>query len=198
MLTKEKVVALTFDDGPNEPYTSELLEFLAKKQIKATFFIVGACALRHPETVKKIASAGHAIGNHSHSHKFINYFLHPSFKKEILDTQNIIRKLTGEAPKLYRSPWLFRQPWLLRSVRSTGLTPVSGEFCHPLEVLQINGDRIAKGALKKIHPGSIIIFHDGFDGRGGNRSQTVKAVKIMVNELLRQGYAFTTLEQFLK
>jgi peptidoglycan-N-acetylglucosamine deacetylase len=191
--TSEKIVALTFDDGPNEPYTSDLLNFLSEKKIKATFFVVGTCALRHPETVKKIAIAGHTVGNHSHSHKFSCYFLHPSFKQEIVNTQRILSDLTGKTPELYRSPWLFRQPWLLRSVRRAGLRPVSGEFCHPLEVLQIDSARIAKGALKKIHPGSIIIFHDGFDGRGGNRAQTIEAVKLTVNELLSKGYRFVPL-----
>jgi peptidoglycan/xylan/chitin deacetylase (PgdA/CDA1 family) len=86
---------------------------------------------------------------------------------------------------------------LLRTVRSHALKPVSGEFCHPLEVFQPDGARIARRAVAQTKPGSILIFHDGFDGRGGNRAETVRAVRITTEELLRRGYRFVTIDEML-
>lgn len=196
--TGEKVVALTFDDGPNEPYTSQIADFLKEKHIKATFFEVGACIERYPEVTKRLHRDGHVIGNHSVHHRFSDHLKHPSYKQEIIQNQEIIHRSIDEWPALFRSPWLWRQPWLLYTVRTAGLHPVSGRFCHSFEVFQPNGKRIAKRALAKIKPGAIIIFHDGFDGRTGNRSQTLKAVKITVNTLLKQGYRFVTIAELLE
>ena len=191
----EKVVALTFDDGPNEPYTSQIADFLATKQIKATFFQVGRCVERYPDVSKRLLTDGHVIGNHSVHHRFTDHLLHPSYKEEITNNQEIIYSHTGKRPALFRSPWLWRQPWLLATVRKNSLQVVSGKFCHSFEVFQPKGDRIAKRTLAKVKPGSIIIFHDGFDARGGKREQTVEAVKLTVDSLIKQGYRFVTISE---
>lgn len=195
--TNEKVVALTFDDGPNEPYTSQILDLLNSHHIKATFFEVGECVIKFPEVTKKIFRSGHTIGNHSLSHQFYRYFLGLSFKKEIIKNQAILKNEIGRAPALYRSPWLWRQPFLLKTLKVNGLTPISGQFCHPLEVLQIDGRKIAKATINKVRPGSIIIFHDGKDGKGGERNETVKAVAIVIDELIKKGYSFATVDKLL-
>jgi len=191
--TKDKTIYLTFDDGPNEPYTSQIIEYLNSKNIKATFFIVGECAKKYPKIIKKMYDSGHSIGNHTKSHKFFNYIKTPSMKKEIQDDQSIIKKITGEEPKLFRPPWLFRNPILLKSVKKLGLKPISGVFCHSLEVFQIDAQQIAKGAIKKAKPGQIIIFHDGYNAKGANRTQTVEAVKLTVEALSKKGYNFKLL-----
>jgi peptidoglycan/xylan/chitin deacetylase (PgdA/CDA1 family) len=195
--TDKKVVAITFDDGPNDPYTSQILDILDELKVKATFFQVGKCVERYPETTLRAFRSGHVIANHSVSHEFHNYFMSLSFKKEIIDNQKIIQNHIGKRPALFRSPWLWRQPFLLRTLRLNNLVPVSGEFCHPLEVFQIDSNKIAKSAIKKAKPGSIIIFHDGFDGRGGNRSQSIEAAKITIKRLKESGYAFVTVAELL-
>lgn len=195
--TKEKVIAITFDDGPNEPYTSQIVDFLNSKDIKATFFMVGKCVQKYPKTVKNIYKSGHTIGNHSLSHSFKKYIFHPYFYDEITKDQEIIHNIVGKYPKLFRPPWLWRQPMLLKTVKKMGMTPISGEFCNVFEVFQPNSAKIAKSALKKIKPGAIIIFHDGFDAKGGNRAQTVKAVRAVINQLIKQGYKFVTVDQLL-
>src|SRR5258705_204922 len=100
-------------------------------------------------------------------------------------------------PALLRSPWLWRQPLLLRMVRRGALQPVAGVFCHPLEVLQPDPARMARRAVAKTKPGTILIFHDGFDGRGGNRDHTVRAVELTIDALLAKGYRFVTVDQLL-
>lgn len=196
--TNEKVVALTFDDGPNEPYTSEIADYLAKKRIKATFFQVGTCIERYPAATRRLNADGHVIGNHSVHHRFIDHLIHPSYKQEIVQNQEIIAKQIGKKPTLFRSPWLWRQPWLLHTLRQHSLQPVSGQFCDTLEVFQPKAERIARRTLTKVKPGSIIIFHDGFNAKVASRSQTVKAVKITVEALIKQGYRFATISELFK
>lgn len=195
--TSEKVIALTFDDGPNEPYTSEILKFLDSQNIKATFFQVGECVKRYPEITKRIHKSGHTIGNHSHSHRFSNYLKNPQFEREIKQTQEIINETIGKTPALFRPPWLYRQSVLLKTLNKLGLTPVSGVFCSALEVFQPKGTIIAKHTLAKARPGAIIIFHDGYDAKGGNRRQTVEAVKLVVEALQKQDYMFVTVNELL-
>lgn len=188
--TTNKTIYLTFDDGPNEPYTSQIIDYLDSKKIKATFFVVGDCAKKHPEVLKKMSKSGHTIGNHTKSHSFIKYFLTPNMKKEIKENQQIIQSICGKTPKLFRPPWLMHYPILLRSIKKLGLEPVSGLFCHSLEVFQIDAQKIAKATIKKARPGQIIIFHDGYNAKSADRTQTVEAVKLTVEELTKQGYNF--------
>lgn len=194
---RDRVVALTFDDGPNEPYTSQIADYLTSKNIRATFFHVGTCVERYGETTARIAAAGHVIGNHSLTHTFHTYLIPGRLKRDIDRTQEIVRNTVGRTPALFRSPWLWRQPLLLRMIRRNALQPVSGHFCHALEVFQPDAARIARRAIAKTRPGSILIFHDGFDSRGGNRSETVRAVEIVTEELLRRGYQFLTVNEML-
>jgi peptidoglycan/xylan/chitin deacetylase (PgdA/CDA1 family) len=194
----DKVVALTFDDGPNEPYTSQILDHLDRRRIRATFFQVGRCVQRHPEVTREIAARGHVIGNHSLSHRFGTYFRPRAFDREVGRTQEILRDHVGRTPALARTPWLWRQPLLLRSLRRRSLAPVAGVFCHPLEVLQISGERIGRAAAAKARPGSILIFHDGFDGHGGDRGETVRAVAVAIDALVARGFRFVTVDELLR
>ncbi len=195
--TNQKVVALTFDDGPNEPYTSDIVAFLNKHKISATFFQVGTAVQRYPNVTRAMAQAGHIIGNHSLSHAFTKYFTQPSFRHEIAENQRVLTEVLGKTPALYRSPWLWRQPWLLHTVKQLKLHPVWGEFGDALEVLRPGAEHIARRTLAKVRPGSIIIFHDGIDGKGGDRQQTIEAAKIVVKQLQANGYAFVTVDKLL-
>ncbi|HEV2342582.1 MAG TPA: polysaccharide deacetylase family protein [Actinocrinis sp.] len=192
-----KTVALTFDDGPNEPYTSQLAQFLEERAILATFFQVGRCVLRHPGITASLAQAGHVIGNHSYSHQFTRCWTRVALTHEIARAQEVITAECGRVPALYRPPWLARTPETFDLLREQALQPVSGEFCHPLEPAQPSAERIARRALAKVRPGAVIIFHDGYDGRGGPRAHTVEAVKIVVDRLSERGYGFTTVDRLL-
>ncbi|MER7006157.1 polysaccharide deacetylase family protein [Dactylosporangium sp. NPDC000555] len=193
----ERVVALTFDDGPNEPYTSQILDILAAHDIRATFFHVGQCVERHPETARRAIDAGHVLGNHSLSHRFGTYLRPRAYEREVERTQRVLARVTGRTPALARTPWLWRQPALLRMLRRSGLHPIAGEFGHALEVFQPSGVRMARRAVAKTRPGSILIFHDGFDSRGGNRAETVVAVRETIEGLLARGYRFVTVDDLL-
>jgi peptidoglycan/xylan/chitin deacetylase (PgdA/CDA1 family) len=193
----ERVVALTFDDGPNEPYTSQIADHLSAHGIRGTFFQVGRCVERFPDTTARLRAAGHVVGNHSLAHAFHGYFVPGRFAREVARTQEILRARLGRTPALFRSPWLWRQPMLLRAVRRHALQPVAGVFCHAFEVFQPDAATIARRAVAKAKPGAILIFHDGFDARGGDRAQTVRAVRLTTEELLRRGFRFVTVDELL-
>jgi peptidoglycan-N-acetylglucosamine deacetylase len=192
----ERVVALTFDDGPNEPYTSAIADFLDLRDVKATFFQVGRAVARHPHVTARLAASGHVIGHHGHAHQFTRYVRREALAEDMQLGLDVFAAL-GLRPAMYRPPWLLRIPALRGIAGGHGLQLVSGEFCHALEVFQPAADRIARRALAKTRPGSILIFHDGFDGRGADRASTVDAVKIVVDGLISRGYRFTTVDRLL-
>jgi peptidoglycan/xylan/chitin deacetylase (PgdA/CDA1 family) len=194
---RTKTVALTFDDGPNEPYTSQIAACLDERGVKGTFFQVGKCVERHPDTSRSLLATGHVIGNHSYSHQFSRCWTQQDLAAELELSQQVFRDTIGCEPALYRPPWLARTPATLRVLRQAGLFAVSGEFCHALEPLQPSAERIAQRALAKVRPGGIIIFHDGYDAKGAARANTVAAVKIVVDTLIRQGYSFATVDRLL-
>ena len=192
-----RAVALTFDDGPNEPFTSQIGDYLADQEISATFFQVGRCVERFPEVSRRLVAQGHVIANHSYSHAFLRCLTPGRQRAEVARTQAALQAVTGLRPALYRPPWLLRTPALLRLLSASGLRPVSGTFCHPWEVCQPDAERIARRVLASARPGSIVIFHDGFDARGGNREQTARAVPMVVAALRARGYSFLSVPDLL-
>jgi peptidoglycan-N-acetylglucosamine deacetylase len=192
-----RTVALTFDDGPNEPFTSQIADYLGQHGIRATFFQVGRCVQRQPDATRALARAGHLIGNHSYSHTFTRCWTRDDIRDQVVRAQDVFARHLGRQPALYRPPWLARTPALFQVLRERSLQPVSGEFCHPLEVFQPSAARIARGALAKVRPGSIIIFHDGYHDKGADRASTVAAVKLVVQALLTRGYRFETVDRML-
>jgi peptidoglycan/xylan/chitin deacetylase (PgdA/CDA1 family) len=195
--TEEKVVALTFDDGPNEPYTSRLLDVLDAYQVKATFFQVGRCAQRFPSTTRRVVQSGHVLGNHSYSHSFTSYVRQPRQEIEISRSQEVFYSVAGVTPALYRPPWLCHWPWVMTSARQHGLQVVSGTFVHPLEIFQPAAVKLTDSAARLTRPGSILIFHDGLEARGGAREQSVAAVGPLIDRLADRGYRFTTVDRLL-
>jgi len=177
--TEEKVVALSFDDGPNEPYTSRLLDTLDAYQVKATFFQVGRCAQRFPSTTRRVVQSGHVLGI------------------EIIRSQEVFYSVAGVTPALYRPPWLCHWPWVMSSLRQHGLQAVSGTFIHPLEPFQPAAVKLTDSASRLTRPGTILIFHDGREARGGPRDQSVAAVGPLIDRLADRGYRFTTIDRLL-
>jgi len=190
-------LALSFDDGPNEPHTSRLLDVLAERGVQGTFFQVGRCVERHPGLTRALADAGHVIGNHSYSHQWSRGWRAADIRDEVDRADEVLAEELGRRPLLYRPPWLLRSPDLFRVMATRGLQPVSGEFCHPLEPWQPAPERIARRAARRIRSGRILIFHDGYDARGGDRANTVEAVARLIDDGLERGYTFTTVDRLL-
>lgn len=191
--TAEKVVALTFDDGPTEK-TDEILSILEAEGVKATFFLTGQEMERHPELANKLVFAGHEIGNHSYSHKRM-VFRSPAFvRREIERTDEIIRSLGYTGPIPFRPPYgrklLVLPHYLKEQERKTIMWNV-----EPEDVPEIRQDpqRIADYTVEQAKPGSIILLHVMYPGR----EATMQSVQGIISGLRAKGYEFRTVSELL-
>ena len=190
--TPERVVALTFDDGPGPANTPVVLELLARHQVKATFFMVGRNIEQHRELAARVLAEGHQLGNHSYSHKRM-VLSSPSFiEEEISRTDALLREAGAQGEILFRAPFgkkLFVLPWLLaRDHRKSILFDVVPDD-HELQ----DADVLTSRVLGATRPGSIILFHDGWAAKPG----TLEAVDRVLRQLKAQGYRFVTVSELL-
>lgn len=200
--TEEKVVSLTFDDGPNEPYTSQILDILVSYNIKATFFVIGKNIMLHSGVARRMLDEGHIIGNHSHHHN-ANHALTHNDSWELRLAQRTIYDVTGVLPHLYRPPHGRKTPWQLKAVRKEGLIPVtwsvSANDQHALAFWgKPSPEAFARKIVRKTRPGKIILLHDGYGtGHGSDRSLTVRALPLIIEQLHTNGYRFITVPELL-
>ncbi|MFA6146066.1 MAG: polysaccharide deacetylase family protein [Patescibacteria group bacterium] len=192
---QQKVVALTFDDGPNGQYTEEVLKILKDEDIKATFFLVGDNVATYPNIAKDIADQGHEIGNHSYYHSFsLPFEKAKNIKQEISQTNEIIFQTTDKYPALFRPPHGWRTPIVFKSVHQEGLRMIEWNNMTTDYFKYAKAESISKNILKNVHSGSIIVLHDGLNlDHKANREETIKALPIIIKELKDQGYSFVTL-----
>lgn len=195
--TNQKVVALTFDDGPYPPYTDMILDVLKEYNVPATFFVVGRNVEKHPETLQRIISEGHQIGNHTYNHIDLLKANKATIIQEIDKTNQVVRAAIGFAPNIVRPPHGFRDPVVMEVMQERGLKVVewsvmSRDWTNP------GVDVIVERTLKKVKNGSVILLHDG-DGitQDDSRAQTVEATRQIIRELLAEGYTFVTVDQIL-
>ncbi len=196
--TNQKIVVLTFDDGPNPPYSIQIGDFLAGHKVQATFFQVGKNIEKYPEVTLKLHRQGHIIGNHLYSHSFSTYLKKSSFEKELQRTQEVIAGLIKKKPKFFRPPWLSAPPFIFEIAKKNNLLIIGGQLSSFFETYQPPPRVMAKEVFLKVKPGSIIIFHDGFSGKkGATRQNTFKTVEIVLSELIKRGYKIVSLAEAL-
>lgn len=186
-----KRVALTFDDGPNPPYTNQILTILKKANIKATFFVCGANVQKHPEIVKKITGDGHLVGNHTYHHKRLPTLIGLNFA-EILKTQALIENLTGQKQKLFRPPYGVTPFWLKRKLKKAGFKTIPyKDYAQDWKDISIK--KIVENVITNVRGGHIILLHDGRNiEEGADRSKTVEALPKIIKSLKSQGYQFVS------
>ena len=200
--TDQRIVALTYDDGPNPPYTDQLLDVIAKHDVKATFFLIGNRIEKHPETVSRIIVEGHQIGNHTYSHPLLG-FLPPFYvRREIERTDDLLQRLLrSENPtEVFKvDEVVFRAPMLMRFLPVAWVL-AKGNRAHiscnvwSWDWTTQNRDKITETVLKKTKPGSIIVLHDGkAENKDANRSGTVEATDRIITALKQDGYQFVRL-----
>ncbi len=194
--TDEKVVALTFDDGPHEKYTTELLDTLAEYDVKATFFLIGKNVEKHPELVKRIQSEGHEIANHSYDHSILPLYSRREIRRQIDSTSSLIESAAGVIPKYFRPPLGLFTSKVLDTIENSGHITVIGEV-YPRDPYKPGVDKIVERVLTRTEPGSIIIMHDGGTWGKIDRRQSVKAVPIIIEKLREKGYRFLNVGELL-
>lgn len=191
--TEEKVVALTFDDGPHPTYTVQILNLLEQYEAKGTFFIVGEHAENNPEIVLNMYEDGHEIANHTYTHPFTTSV--PKIMEEIKQTDDTLFSITGYSPKLFRPVEGNYHEKLVEEVVKEGYKIVMWSWHQDTEDWKDPGvNKIVNKVLNGIEEGNIVLFHDG----GGNREQTVKALSMILPELQKQGYKFITVSEMLQ
>ncbi len=189
---KEKYIALTFDDGPHTKYTLEILDILKKYDATATFFIIGENAERNPEIIDKIIQAGCEVGNHTWSHAYLDKQSKEDVYNELLKTDELLEKLTGERPKVFRPPGGRANDSVLEIADLFGYTTVLWSkdtrdwSCPPVSDIILS-------ALDNPVDGDIILFHD----YNAKSSPTPKALTKILPKLLEQGYKTVTVSQLL-
>ena len=193
--TQEKVVALTFDDGPNDKYVDEVLSILDETDVKATFFMIGGDLEKNPESGKKIVAAGHEIGNHTFSHQRMVFKSQSFIEEELTKTDALIRETGYTGDITFRPPngkKLFGLPYYLSSKdRTTIMWDVEPESKpEDTDDPQVMIDRV----VANTKPGSILIFHPWYDSRESTR----QALKDSILALQKDGYKFVTISNFLK
>jgi peptidoglycan/xylan/chitin deacetylase (PgdA/CDA1 family)/GT2 family glycosyltransferase len=197
---KRPRIALTFDDGPNEPYTSDVLSILEQYRIKATFFVIGQNARRYPETCQRIVAAGNVIGNHSYHHrKSLCLRRGKTVARDIKLAHQAIYECTGLEPKLFRPPHGFRTPWLMRTVRNLGYTVVTWDNMTSDWNAEKSGDEIIRAILRRAKAGGVIVLHDGRDTRlNYDRSHMLQALPFVIETLMERGFEFVTIPELLE
>ena len=182
-----KVIALTIDDGPSPVYTPQILKLLDKYQVTATFSMIGLQVDAYPGMAREVAAAGHMIANHTWSHRNLAVLAPVTIADQINRATDAIHTVTGRVPTLFRAPYGAWSPAILQRCAQTGMTPLDWSV-DPRDWSRPGVASIVGNIMHNTKTGSIILEHDG----GGNRSQTVAALKIVLPRLLAAGYQFTT------
>ncbi len=190
-----KQIALTYDDGPNDPHTLKLLEVLARHDVQATFFMIGRYVQQRPNIARAVAQAGHVIGNHTFTHPLLTFKSASETRTELVDCRKALQDAIGEHSNLFRPPFGGRRPATLRIARNLGLEPIMWNVtgydwtAPPAAVIE-------QKVVRQIRGGDVILLHDGgHRSIGVDRSQTVIATDNLIARYKDNGYQFVTIEE---
>jgi peptidoglycan-N-acetylglucosamine deacetylase len=188
-------VAITFDDGPDDPYTLEIARILDARGAKGTFFMVGKALDRRPDIARALRADGHLLGNHSYHHDEWRW-LDPRYP-ELDRTQSAFRHNLGVCPTFYRAPHGQHTPFLAHVVGDHGMTMVGWEVSSG-DWNTRDAGLVARRTLDNVKPGSIIVLHDGLDGSvTADRSVLIRAVPMILDGLERRGLKPVRLDALL-
>lgn len=192
----QKVVALTFDDGPDEVYTPQVLDILKKYDVKATFFLVGENIERNADIVAREVEEGHEIGNHTYTHINVDKNGYNEIYNEIIKTQDLIKKITGEEPKLFRPPYRAISKNMCDIIKNKNMNIVLWSNLDPRDWSNPGVYYIVNTIDTKVENGNIILLHD-YNRVRSSKSQTVQALDSIIPKLKEKGYKFVTVSQLI-
>ncbi|MBM7581881.1 polysaccharide deacetylase family sporulation protein PdaB [Caldicoprobacter guelmensis] len=188
--TDEKKIAISFDAAWGAEYTDEILDILKKRNIKATFFLVGFWIDKYPEKVKRIASEGHEIGNHSTTHPHMSQLSSQQIRMEIETTQKKIEELAGDrAVKLFRPPFGDYNDRLILTCREMGYYPIQWDV-DSLDWKEYGVEHMFNQVTKRVRNGSIVLFHN-------NAKYIVQALPLILDHLIQNGYTIVPVSELI-
>jgi peptidoglycan/xylan/chitin deacetylase (PgdA/CDA1 family) len=191
-------LALTYDDGPNDPHTQRLLEVLAKHNVHATFFLIGRYIQQQPQIAREIVSAGHIVGNHTFTHPLLIFKSEAEVRRELSQCRSALQDAIGQPSNLFRPPFGGRRPAVFRVARDLGLKPVMWNVTG-YDWNAPPAEKIERKVAKQIHGGDVILLHDGGHKQmGADRSQTVIATDQLIFRYRSERYEFVTIPQMLE
>jgi len=193
-----KQIALTYDDGPNDPHTLKLLEVLARHEVHATFFMIGRYVRQRPDIVLDVARAGHVIGNHTLTHPLLIFESAARTRTELVECRAALTDAVGKHSNLFRPPFGGRRPVTLRTARELGLETimwnVTGYDWNAHSAAQVE-----KKVVGQIHGGDAILLHDGgHRAMGADRGPTVIATDNLIRRYKDQGFQFVTVTEMME
>jgi peptidoglycan/xylan/chitin deacetylase (PgdA/CDA1 family) len=191
-----RAIALTFDDGPDAVWTERILNILADKLARASFFLVGERAARVPETVRRIAASGHEVASHGWSHKSLWLCGPRRTEDEIARAHHLLGSFTGQAPRHFRPPWGMVNAAMFGALRRHGercvLWSIQPEGLRPMPAAEQVRD-----VLQRAHAGAIVDLHDT-EGTRGAPLRLVSALPPMIDGLREMGYELVTVRDLLE
>jgi peptidoglycan/xylan/chitin deacetylase (PgdA/CDA1 family) len=192
-----KLLALTYDDGPNDPWTPRLLEVLARHDVHATFFMLGRFVTQRPDIARQVAASGHAIGNHTYTHPNLIFASPAQVLAQIEDCDRAITDAVGEYAKLFRPPFGGRRPDVLAAARRKGFVPVMWS----VSAYDWNADppeKVERKIASQVHGGDVILMHDGGHlAFGTDRAASVAATDRLITRYKSDGYRFVTVPEMI-
>lgn len=185
--TDQKIIAITFDDGPEPGITERVLDVLKKHQVKATFFLIGHKAELYPELVQRIIYEGHVIGNHTYSHTARNTISSTNkIKSELEKTSEILYQITGLKTKLFRPPFGVTNPMIGTAAKEHFLT--IGWSIRSLDTLSSKTrEEIYQRIIKRLHPGAVLLLHD-------RCQEADRLLELVLQDLESKKYTTTTVD----
>ncbi len=196
-------MALTFDDGPNATWTPRLLDVLAKYQLQATFFLLGARAQAEPALVQRIAADGHLVGNHTWDHPNLARSSSRCIRQELVRTSEILQQMTGVKVKFFRPPFGARRPAVFRIARSLGLTPVlwnamTSDWSEPsAQHIAAQLSQTIDGQRKRGSAVNLVLHDGGHADPNANREPSVAAAEILIQQY-KDTCRFVTLDAWVE
>lgn len=189
--TEEKIIAITFDDGPDPIQTPKVLKVLRERHIPACFFCIGNKIKGNEELLRQIIKEGHNIGNHSFSHS--GYFPLYRFKRmhyDLITCQQELEKVTGQPVQWFRPPFGVTNPTIAKAVRKLGVTPI-GWNIRTLDTQQPSPEKIIKRIKKRLVPGSILLLHD-------RMPDSDKLLVQILDFIEKEGYTVVPLDKLMQ
>ena len=191
-------VAITFDDGPTEPYTGQILDILRELEIKATFFMIGRNIERWPDAVRRAAAEGHLIGNHSYRHGHMDIMRgERHWRSEISRTAQAIEQLTGQRPSMFRPPMGMKTWFIAKAARKSSHTVITWSQ-RAMDGTTTTTQRILSRLVPRVRAGDILTLHDGVDPSSRRTSHaTVEALRPLIMSLRQRGLQIVRLDELL-